>query len=331
MIDDATLQAALSSCLDDAEIAELPNHYKGKVRDNYILDDGRRLLITTDRQSAFDKMFPPIPFKGQVLTKLALFWFEQTKDICPNYVLETPDPNVIIGKNLKMAPVEIVVRDYLTGSTDTSIWMNYQKGERSFGGITLHDGMAKNTKLPQTIITPTTKADQGAHDLPITSEEVVKQGLVSADDWQKLQDYSFALFARGREIAAKNGLILVDTKYEFGFDENGQIMLADEIHTPDSSRYWLADSYDKQLAAGAAPESLDKEFLRLWVTERCDPYKDPIPPLPDDVRITFAKKYIAAYELITGQPFHPVLDNNQPAIQRICKNLSKNNTINQSL
>lgn len=290
-------------CLTEARFPELPNYQEGKVRDSYDLPDGRRIMITTDRQSAFDRVLAAVPFKGQVLNQTARFWFEQTADICPNHVLAYPDPNVIVARNLTMLPVEMVVRDYITGSTETSIWPMYQRGGRRLYGIQFPDGLVKNQKLPETILTPTTKAEQGGHDTPVTPEDIVARGLLSQDQWNELARLSLAVFARGRDIAARHGLILVDTKYEFGLDAEGRITLADEVHTPDSSRYWYAKSYADWLAAGQEPESLDKEFLRLWIAERCDPYTDPIPDVPPETLVQFSEKYIALYERVTGQSF----------------------------
>ena len=317
-----SIEQLRAMCLTDANFSELPDFQEGKVRDSYDLPDGRRIMITTDRQSAFDRVLAAVPFKGQVLNQTARFWFDQTADICPNHVLDYPDPNIVVAQNLSMLPVEMVVRDYITGSTETSIWPMYERGERVLYGIRFTDGLVKNQKLPETILTPTTKAEQGDHDAPITPEGIVARGLLSQAQWDELARLSLAIFARGREIAAKNGLILVDTKYEFGLDKEGRITLADEVHTPDSSRYWYAGSYADRLAEGREPESLDKEFLRLWIAERCDPYKDPIPEVPPETLIEFSEKYIALYELVTGQPFErPSLD--QPVLARVRANLAK--------
>jgi len=287
-------------CLTDAQFTELPKFYRGKVRDAYHLPDGRQVMIATDRQSAFDKVLAAVPYKGQVLNQTARFWFEATKDICPNHVLSYPDPNVVIARHLQMMPIEMIVRDYMTGSTETSIWTMYQRGERVLYGHKFADGLVKNQKLPETILTPTTK---GERDAPITAAEIVAEGILTQEQWDAVAEISFRLFARGREIAAKNGLILVDTKYEFGFDPDGRIIVADELHTPDSSRYWKQASYAERLSATQEPEGLDKEFLRLWVRERCDPYKDPIPDIPEETLEKFSQKYIALYEAVTGQSF----------------------------
>ena len=302
-MDLATLTARAGEVLADATVAELPNHYRGKVRDNYDLPDGRRIIIASDRISAFDQILAAIPFKGQVLTQTARFWFEATKDICPNHVLAYPDPNVVIGQTLTILPVEIVVRGYLAGTTSTSILTLYKAGERTLYGHTLPDGMVANQKLPQPIITPTSKAAYGGHDEPLTAGQIIEQGLLTPEQWETLSRYALALFARGQALAAERGLILADTKYEFGVDGEGRIILADEIHTPDSSRFWFAESYPALFAAGQAPKSFDKDFVRSWVVARCDPYKDPIPTIPPEVIVETAAVYIQAFETITGQAF----------------------------
>ena len=322
MLSAAAIRAAIPGVLSEAEIPELPNYYRGKVRENYDLPDGRRILISTDRQSAFDQVLSAVPFKGQVLTQTARFWFEATQDICPNHVIEYPDPNVVVGRRLDMLPIEMVVRDYLTGSTDTSIWSMYKAGRRTMYGLDFPDGLVKNDKLPGTILTPTTKAEVGGHDAPISPAEIVATGLLTQGQWDELARLSLALFARGREIAARNGLILVDTKFEFGVDGEGRITLADEILTPDSSRYWKAANYAERHARGDEPESLDKEFLRLWIAARCDPYTQPIPAIPDETLAEFSAKYIALFEAVTGRSFDaPAAD--EPVKARIRRNLAK--------
>jgi phosphoribosylaminoimidazole-succinocarboxamide synthase len=297
------LAAQLENVLADATIAELPSHYRGKVRDNYDLPDGRRILIATDRLSAFDRILTAIPCKGQVLTQIARFWFDATRDVCPNHVIGYPDPNVLVCRRVDILPVEIVVRDYLTGTTGTSIWPMYKAGRREIYGIQFPDGLRENEKLPATILTPTTKAAEGEHDEPVTPHQIVDRGLLTREQWRNVSELALALFARGRAIAAERGLILVDTKYEFGLDRSGRILLADEVHTPDSSRYWIAESYEHRLAAGEPPVALDKDFLRRWVTARCDPYRDPVPKIPAEIIIQTARIYIDAYETITGESF----------------------------
>jgi len=307
--------------LEDATIADLPGHYRGKVRENYDLPDGRRILIATDRLSAFDRILTSIPFKGQVLTQTARFWFDRTADICPNHVLDYPDPNVVVGRRLTILPVEIVVRGYLAGTTATSILTMYKAGQRAVYGMRLPDGLRDNAKLPQPIITPTTKAEAGGHDEPLTADEILGRGLLTGAQWQALSRYALALFARGQQLAASRGLILADTKYEFGTDADGRIVLADEIHTPDSSRYWFAASYADRLARGERPESFDKDFVRNWVAARCDPYRDQIPPIPPALVVETAAVYITAFETITGQAF-VLPDADEAPIVRIRRNLA---------
>lgn len=298
---------SVSRILSDAFIPELPNYYKGKVRENYDLPDGRRIIIATDRLSAFDIVLASIPFKGQVLTQTARYWFEETADICPNHVLDYPDPNVVIGTRLDILPVEIVVRGYLAGTTSTSILTKYRNGEREMYGVRLPDGLRDNEKLPETIITPTSKAFDGGHDEPLSREEILEQGLLTEAQWNTVAGYALALFARGQARAAERGLILVDTKYEFGTDKDGRVILADEIHTPDSSRYWIAESYEKSFETGERPRSFDKDFIRAWVAERCDPYKDAIPDIPAELIQQTSEVYRQAYEVITGKVFVPDL------------------------
>ena len=306
--------------LSDATIPELPGHHRGKVRDSYDLPNGRRLLIASDRLSAFDLILTSVPFKGQVLTQTARFWFEATADICPNHVLDYPDPNVLLARRLTILPVEIVVRGYLAGTTGTSILTLYNQGRREMYGERFADGLRANEQLPHAIITPTTKADAGDHDAPLSAAEIVQRGLLSREHWDRVSDYALRLFARGQAMAAARGLILADTKYELGLDEDGHIVLADEIHTPDSSRYWLASSYQDRFERGERPESFDKDFVRAWVAARCDPYKDPIPEIPDELVLQTAEVYVRAFETITGQTFSPP-ELGEPVLQRIRRNL----------
>lgn len=307
--------------LSEAHFPELPNYYRGKVRENYDLPDGKRIIISTDRLSAFDRILTCIPYKGQVLTQTARYWFEKTADICPNHVIEYPDPAVVVGQRLDILPVEIVVRGYLAGTTGTSILTLYKKGERSMYGVTLPDGMRDNQKLPMPIITPTSKAFDGGHDEPLTPGQIVSEGLLTQAQWDTLETYALALFARGQKLAAERGLILVDTKYEFGTDATGRIVLADEIHTPDSSRYWIASSYPSAFEAGTRPESFDKDFVRAWVGERCDPYHDEIPEIPVSLIKETSRVYIRAYEAITGEIFVPD-DTGETPLERVRANLA---------
>ena len=316
------LHSDARSVLRDATIPELPRPYHGKVRDNYDVPDGRRIIIATDRISAFDRILTAIPWKGMVLTQTARFWFEATRDICPNHVLDYPDPNVVVARRLEILPVEIVVRGYLAGTTSTSILTQFRAGKREIYGFRFPDGMRANEKLPQPIITPTTKAFDGGHDEPLTAAEILERGLLTPEQWPRLSAYALALFARGQEMAQARGLILADTKYEFGIDPDGRIVLADEIHTPDSSRYWFAASYPERFARGERPESFDKDFIRSWVVARCDPYKDPIPEIPEDVVVATARVYIDAYERITAARFVPPTGDEAP-LTRIRRNLAR--------
>jgi phosphoribosylaminoimidazole-succinocarboxamide synthase len=295
----------LTRTLPHARIPELPNPYFGKVRDCYDLADGTRLLITSDRISAFDQNLAVIPWKGQVLTQLARYWFDQTSDIAPNHVIGYPDPNTVHCRRVTILPVEIVVRGYLAGTTSTSILTQYRAGTRRMYGHSLPDGLRDNQALPQAIVTPTTKAFDGGHDAPLTAAEIVETGLLTQSQWDEVNDKALALFVRGQRMAADRGLILVDTKYEFGTDAGGNILVADEIHTPDSSRYWIAEGYAQAFAAGARPPSFDKDVIRSWVLARCDPYRDPIPAIPEEMIARTARVYVEAFERITGQTFRP--------------------------
>jgi phosphoribosylaminoimidazole-succinocarboxamide synthase len=256
-----------------------------------------------------------------VLTQLARWWFDRTADICPNHVLAYPDPNVVIGKHVTILPVEVVVRGYLAGTTSTSVLTQYKAGVRHMYGHTLPDGLRDNQVLPAAIITPTSKAFDGGHDEPLTADEIIAQGLLTAAQWAEVSAKALALFARGQKMAAERGLILVDTKYEFGLDAEGQILIADEIHTPDSSRYWIASGYQAAFEAGTRPPSFDKDVIRSWVGARCDPYKDPIPEIPAEMIEKTSRVYIDAYEQITGEPFVPDLSGETP-LARVRANLA---------
>ena len=302
--------------LKETDFKTLGEKKIGKVRDIYIQPE-RLILVTTDRHSSFDRIIAHIPWKGQVLNQVSAWWFEKTKDIVPNHVLAVPDPNVTVGKKMKMVPVEAVMRGYLTGVTDTSIWTRYQSGTRVFGDLTLQDGLKKNTKLPMPVFDPTTKED--THDRAISTEQMVQEGLITTELLQQVKDTATKLFIRGQELAAERGLILVDTKYEFGTDEKGNLVLIDEIHTPDSSRYWQMEGYEESLATGKEPKSFDKEFLRLWFKENCDPYKDAVlPEAPTELVEELSRRYIQMYEQITGETFVP---GELPVLARMERNL----------
>lgn len=285
----------------------------GKVRDIYPLGD-KRVLITTDRVSAFDRVVGAIPFKGQVLNQLSAWWFEQVRDIVANHVAAVPDPNVTIGKNAETLPVEVIVRGYITGVTSTSLWTLYANGERTPYGISLPDGLKKNDALPAPIITPTTKATGGAHDERLTRDEIIDQGLVEKTLWEQVETAALAVFARGQEVARQAGLVLVDTKYEFGL-VNGVLTLIDEVHTPDSSRYWTLESIQN----GGEPANFDKEILREWFVAQGYRGDGEIPQMPPEVIYRIAERYISAYERLTGETFVP---GEQPAAERIARNLA---------
>lgn len=304
--------------LEKTNFTNLGEKYTGKVRDVYSQKD-KVIMISTDRYSAFDRNLALIPCKGQVLTQVSRFWFENTKDIIKNHAIDLPDPNVVVGKKCKVIPIEMVVRGYITGVTGTSLWTLYNSGQRDFGDFSLPEGMKKNQKLDEPVLTPTTKAED--HDRPLSTADILNEKIVSKELWEKMKDAALKLFQRGQEIALKNGLILVDTKYEFGLDENEELTLIDEIHTPDSSRYWQSSSYQERIEQGLEPENFDKEFLRLWFKEHCDPYKDKIlPPAPEDMIAELSRRYVKICEQITGLPFKIETGNVE---KRIENNLKK--------
>ena len=314
MLSQEALHAAIPHALAAVDVPELGPKTEGKVRDIYRLGD-RRVLITTDRVSAFDRVVGLIPFKGQVLNQLSAWWFEQTRDIVANHVVAVPDPNVTVAVETEPLPVEVIVRGYLTGVTKTSLWYLYSQGERRPYGIPLPDGMRQHDPLPSPLITPTTKATGGAHDEQLTRDQIVTGGLVPEPLWSQVETAALALFRRGQEIARRDGLILVDTKYEFGLVD-GRLALIDEIHTPDSSRFWLADSY----GPGREPANLDKEYLRLWFVGQGYRGDGPPPTIPVDVVAHVAGRYIEAYERLTGLAFVP---GEQPAAERIRRHLKE--------
>ena len=308
---------SLSNCLTSTSLEQC-TCFRGKVRDRY--DLGKAFaLITTDRQSAFDRILATIPFKGQVLNQTGAWWFEQTKDIIPNHVIDFPDPNVTIAKKCTPFPIEFVVRGFVTGSSSTSLWTIYEEGNREYCGIQFPDGMVKNQKLPKPVITPTTKEEE--HDRAISPAEIIAEGWMEKEHWEYASKKAIDLFVRGQEISSKHGLILVDTKYEMGLDEKGEITLIDEIHTPDSSRYWIEKSFQKRLIYQKEPENIDKEFLRLWFKEHCDPYKDEkLPDAPIELVTELSARYIHLYEVITGEKFS-FPDLTQTIEERIFNNL----------
>lgn len=312
------ISAALPDCLQHTTYL-FGQKYQGKVRDTYDLGD-KLILITTDRLSAFDRYLAAIPFKGQALNLTSAWWFEQTEAIVPNHLIAIPDPNVTIAKKCKVFPIEFVVRGYITGTTNTALWTQYQNGVRHYCGLDFPEGLKKNERLPHPVITPTTK--DKVHDRPISPKEIVSEGWLTQSAWEEASQAALKLFKFGSELAAKHGLILVDTKYEFGRDADGRIVLVDEIHTPDSSRYWLTESYEERFAHNQEPENIDKEFLRLWFAKNSDPYKDDtLPEAPKDLVMTLSSRYIQLYEMITGSRF-PFTQQNVPIAERIMRNVA---------
>lgn len=298
----------------------LPGKQSGKVRDWYPLAEGRRLLITSDRLSAFDRVLTCVPFKGQVLNQLSAWWFEQLANILPNHALAVPDPNALLAIESEPIPVEVIVRGYITGVTSTALWYRYSLGEREIYGHRLSEGLRKNQALPEAIITPTTKGGPSGHDERLTCSEVVDKGLLDANTWEQIQAAALEVFYRGRQVAQQAGLILVDTKYEFGRGPDGQVLLIDEVHTPDSSRFWKADTYAQRFEQGEEPENFDKEFVRLAYAEYGYRGDGEPPEMPDDLWVSASQRYMAIYEMLTGQSFQPGA---YPVEPRLVENLRK--------
>lgn len=317
---DDIIKEQLNYTLKETDISNLGELYRGKVRDNYIKKD-KRIIIATDRLSAFDRVITTIPFKGQMLNHVSSFWFEKTKDIVKNHIIDIPDPNVSVVHQCKTVPVEVIIRGYLTGS----MWRDYNKGKPT-SGIMPPKGMKKNQKFDEIIITPSTKAESG-HDIYLSKEEILKKGMVEKDVYEKMEEAALKLFKFGQEFCKKNDLILVDTKYEFGLKE-GELMVIDEIHTQDSSRFWILDSYQEKFEQGVNPEILDKEIFRGWLMETypeifpdIKPDED-IPPISENIKIELAKIYMRSYEKITGLEFNGEISDVK---KRIYENLKKAN------
>jgi phosphoribosylaminoimidazole-succinocarboxamide synthase len=316
-IDESLLRAQLGRTLDKTDFPSLGAKYEGKVRDCYT-KGGRRTLVVSDRLSAFDVVLGTIPFKGQVLNQMAAHWFDLSRDLVPNHVISVPDPTVMVAVECQLLPVEFVMRAYITGVTSTSIWTHYKNGARTFCGHELPDGMKKNQQLPRALLTPSTKAEKGDHDRSVSRAEILEMGALSAADFDAAAEMCARLFAFGQAEAAKRGLILVDTKYEIGRKPDGTLCFIDEIHTPDSSRYWYADDYQARFDRGEEPRGLDKEYVRRTLAEQGYKGDGPPPKLTDDVRVEAARRYIQVCELVTGKPFVP--DADEP-IGRIKRNL----------
>ena len=319
MISQKDLLALIPQALNETNLP-LSGKQSGKVRDWYDLPDGQRLIVTTDRLSAFDRILAQVPYKGQVLNQLSAWWFEQTQSIIPNHLISVPDPNVSIVRVAEPMLVEVIVRGYITGVTSTALWYRYSLGEREIYGYTFPDGLQKNSALPESIITPTTKGGETGHDERLTCAEVVEKGLLDAKTWDQVQTAALAIFKRGQELARKAGLILVDTKYEFGTAPDGSIVLIDEVHTPDSSRFWKANTYEARFAAGEDPENFDKEFVRLAYSEKGYRGDGEIPEMPAELWASASERYITIYEMLTGETFVPGA---YPVETRMIENLKK--------
>lgn len=303
MISQHELAELLPQALNETNLP-LAGKKRGKVRDWYDLPEGQRLIVTTDRLSAFDRILYRVPYKGQVLNQLSAWWFEQTKDIIPNHIISLPDPNASLVTKVDPIMVEVVVRGYITGVTSTALWYRYSLGEREIYGYTFPEGLRKNEALPQPIITPTTKAESG-HDERLTVKEVVDKGLLDSKTWEEVQAAALAIFKRGQEIAAKAGLILVDTKYEFGRTPDGRVVLIDEVHTPDSSRYWKADSYRVSFSIGQESENFDKELVRRAYIERGYQGEGTPPELAPQLWAAVSQRYMSIYEMLSDEKFVP--------------------------
>ncbi|HEY5657432.1 MAG TPA: phosphoribosylaminoimidazolesuccinocarboxamide synthase [Myxococcota bacterium] len=314
-MDPALLRDQCSRTLERTDLSELGTREEGKVRDNYLAGE-RRFIVVTDRVSCFDVVVGTLPFKGQVLNQSAAFWLERTASIAPNHLLEVPDPNVSVVRECRPLPVEFIYRGYLTGSTSTSIWTAYERGERVYCGHRLPEGLHRHEKLPEPLLTPTTKAPRGKHDELISRDEIVASGTLDAALYDEAARMTGALFAEGQRWAESRGLILVDTKYELGLDAEGDLVVIDEIHTPDSSRYWYRDAYERALSQGRDPEALDKEYVRRWLGEHGYRGDGPIPEIPVEIRCEAARRYIEAFEQITARAFEPDTEDPMPRIRR---------------
>ena len=319
MLTRAQLAAAIPEALLRVDLPGLGERHEGKVRDFYVRGS-QRILITTDRVSAFDRVVGVVPHKGQVLNQLSAWWFEQLANVVPSHLVAVPDPNVTIAREAQALPVEVVVRGHITGSTSTSLWTLYSQGVDRPYGLDLPRGLAKNDQLPEPAITPTTKAEAGAHDERLTEDQVVSRGLVTTKLWQRVRETALAVFQQGQQRAAAAGLMLVDTKYEFGLID-GALALIDEVHTPDCSRYWSRESFEAARKSGAEPESFDKEHLRLWFASRGYNGDGPPPPLPADFVAGLAARYISVYERLTARNFEPAAIPAGPRIRKALETL----------
>lgn len=319
MIDQNTLMSLLPQAFQSSALP-LPGRESGKVRDWYALAGKKRLIVTTDRLSAFDRVLACVPYKGQVLNQLTNWWMRQSEDILPNHLVSEVDPNAVVVNEAEPILVEVIVRGYISGVTTTALWHRYALGEREIYGYRFPDGLTKNQALPEPIITPTTKGGASGHDERLTCAEVVDQGYLDAQTWDQVQKAALSLFKRGQDLARKSGLILVDTKYEFGRAPDGRVVLIDEIHTPDSSRFWKADSYAEKIASGLEPENFDKEFVRIEYAAKGYRGDGDAPDLPAALWAAVSARYIQIYEMLTGSAFIP---GEYPAGARLEANLRR--------
>lgn len=312
MLTPADIRSVIPLAFDEAALPGLLAE-RGQVRDNFALPDGRRIAIATDRFTVFDQQVGLVPYQGQILNQLTAWWFEQTADIIPNHVIDVPDPNVTIALSARPLPVAVIVRGFISGITPASLWAQYQAGARVIYGREFPEGLRKNQELPRPIVTAAAKMFGQAHDRPLTYQDVLDLG-VSPALWDRIQDIALRLFQRGRQLSVLADLLLVDSKYEFGLDLHGDLVLIDELHTPDSSRFWRVDTYDERFEAGEEPESLDREFVRLWVQARGYGAGDALPPLPDDLVVTVSQRYQQVWEQLSGRAFHPASYPAQPRV-----------------
>lgn len=319
MIDRQTIVKSIPNAVTRVSVKNLGPKKSGKVRD-WFVKDSLRVLVATDRISAFDRVLGHIPFRGAVLNKLSAFWFEKTRDIVQNHMIGIIHPNIMLVSECQPLPVEVIVRGYITGVTDTSLWKKYSDGERVIYGIKFPDGLKKNQKLKKPVITPTTKAAAG-HDKPITGMEIVKNKLVSPAIWTQIEKAALKLFERGTKIADKGGLILADTKYEFGLDKRGKLILIDEIHTPDSSRFWLKSTYKQRFKNGQEVENYDKEVMRLWFKDQGYSGDGKPPKMTNDIIAKVSQRYMEVYEMLTRERFNIDLSSSQQ--ESITKSLAK--------
>jgi phosphoribosylaminoimidazole-succinocarboxamide synthase len=319
MLKEQEIRQVFALALDNSNLG-YPDKQHGKVRDWYSLPGQKRLIVTSDRLSAFDRNLAVVPYKGQVLNQLAAWWFDKTRDVIPNHLINLPDPNCAIVQEVEPLPIEVIVRGYITGVTSTALWYRYSIGERDIYGYHFPDGLRKNQKLLEPITTPTTKGGVTGHDERLTCAEVVEKGYLDSDAWEKIQAAALQIFKRGQQVAEQAGLILVDTKYEFGKTKEGEIILIDEVHTPDSSRFWKAENYNERFEQGLDPENFDKEFIRIAYAELGYRGDGQPPQVPELLWVQVCQRYIAIYEMLTGLPFEPAA---YPAEARIRENLLK--------